>query len=57
MKKYWELAILRSKNFTTTKFYDMMPDVAADTAQLLTTLCIINKNPRTNWRGSGITVA
>lgn len=57
MKKYWELAILRECNFSVTKFYDMMPDVAADTAQLLATLCLINKNPRTNWRGSGVTIA
>lgn len=57
MKKYWELAILRNKNFSVTKFYDMMPDVAADTAQLLVTCCLINKNPRTNWRGSGITIS
>lgn len=57
MKKYWEFAILKSKNFSVTKFYDMMPEQAADTAQMLLTACKINKNPRTNWRGNGITIS
>lgn len=57
MKKYWELAVLRSKNFTATKFYDMLPDQAADVAQLFYTACLVNKNPRTNWRGNGITIS
>lgn len=56
MKKYWELAILRSKNFTATPFYNMEPDQAADVAQLYFTACLVNKNPRTNWRGNGITL-
>lgn len=55
MKKYWEMAILKSKNFTVTPFFNRLPDEASDVAQLFLTTCVINKNPRTNWRGGGVT--
>lgn len=56
MLKYWELAIKSQKNFLTTKFYDMLPDQAADVAQLFVSYAHICRQPRTNWRGKGITV-
>ena len=56
MLKYWEFAIDSALNYKTTKFYDMLPDQAADVAQLFLTFAVLCNNPRTNWRGNGITV-
>ncbi len=56
MGKYWELAIDKELNFSTTKFYDMLPDQHSVCAQLFLTFAVINNNPRTNWRGNGITI-
>lgn len=56
MKKYWEFAIDKSMNFKTTEFYSMLPEQDADVAQLFLTFAIVCNQPRTNWRGTGITV-
>lgn len=53
--KYWEMAVEKSMNFKTTEFYDMLPDQAADVAQLFHRWAIICSNPRTNWWGYGVT--
>jgi hypothetical protein len=57
MLKYWQLAIRKQKNFKVTEFYDMLPDQAADVAQLFFSFAVVFKQPRTNWRGSGITIS
>lgn len=54
--KYWELAIDKTWNYHTTKFYDMLPDQAADVAQLIVRVALICNNCRTNWWGYGITL-
>lgn len=55
MSKYWEMAVDKSWNMKTTEFYDMLPKQAVSTAQIIHRFCIINNNPRTNVRLSGIT--
>jgi hypothetical protein len=54
--KYWEMAVHTEVDFMTTKFYDMMPKQAVSSAQIMLRWCIINNNPRTNVRLSGITL-
>lgn len=56
MSKYWEMPVRTQANYKTTKFYDMLPDQAADVAQLIHAFAVVCNNPRTNWRGSGITI-
>jgi hypothetical protein len=56
MGKYWEFAIDRELNFATTKFYDMLPDQHSVCAQLFLTFAVVCNQPRTNWRGTGVTV-
>lgn len=57
MSKYWEKAIEKTMNYKTTPFYDMLPELAADIAQIFlrtATICLI---PRTNWWGYGVTIS
>ena len=53
--KYWEFAIDENMNYKTTQFYSMLPEQDADVAQLFLTFAIVCNQPRTNWRGTGIT--
>lgn len=57
MSKYWTFAIDSEMNFKTTKFYDRLPDQASDVAQLFLSWAVLCNNPRTNWRGNGITIS
>jgi hypothetical protein len=52
--KYWQMGIRRQKNFTVTKFFDMLPKQAASVAQLFVSMAVVCNNPRTNVRVKGI---
>ena len=54
MSKYWEMPVEKSMNMKTTEFYDMLPNQNVSTAQIMHRFCIVNNNPRTNVRLSGI---
>jgi hypothetical protein len=54
MLKYWEMAVHTEVDFMTTKFYDKMPNQAISVAQLMLRWALINNNPRTNVRITGI---
>lgn len=57
MGKYWELAQDKTWNMHMTEFFNMLPEQAADIAQLFERWAVICNNPRTNWRGIGITIS
>ena len=56
MSKYWELAMDSDWDFKTTPFKDLLPYQAASASQVIVRLALINSNPRTNVRLSGITL-
>lgn len=55
MSKYWEMAIDTEWNFKTYPFTDLMPKEPVSLSQLIVRWAVINNNPRTNVRISGIT--
>lgn len=55
--KYWEMAQDSTWNMMMTEFVNMIPNQAADIAQLFERFAVICNNPRTNWIGTGVTVS
>jgi len=56
MSKYWELGIDSEWNYKTYAFTDLMPKEPVSLSQLVLRWCLMNSNPRTNVRISGITL-
>lgn len=53
----FEYVVDQERNFITTPFVNMLPKQDADVAQILTAIGLTCNSPRSNWRGTGITIS